>query len=306
MGRRWPNPVTAPRGVSSGRDPNQRLIGNRKNRGSGTAVLDIDITGVNVLADHFYAVAAIFDEAATGVLDVCADIGIGEARRLVHKRTWATHDSINKEPGVWGHPERGEWSIRFGPTTFYSPFLEYGTIHAPPYPFMGPAGDMAEVAFYATIIGMIKLLDSNSAGTGFGSFGGGKGAPVLNDPRVHSIFGKYRSFLYSTAKALGDVSVFGGRGFLGPIRAQMYGLARLLGDVQAGMTGTIRTRVVNRLHGRVTGRIIGFGSASLSHSASYSAFVGGAGGHRIYQRVAGRFGSGGFNPQTLIGRILPP
>ena len=280
-------------------------------RQSTRDVLEIDITGVNVLANHFEAVAGIFMEAVPAVLDVTADIGIARAKELVHKRTWATHDSINKDPGVvdWGHT--GNWYIDYGPTTFYAPFLEYGVSRRgggfnKPYPFMIPSGDMAEVALYASVIGLVSLLDSNTGGMGFTSAGGAAGRPVLTDGRIQSPFGKYRSFLYSTAKALGDVSVFGGRGVLGPVRSSMYRLARLMGDIQAGMTGTVNRRIVNRLHGRVTGRIIGFGSASLSHSASYSAFVGGASGHRIYQRVAGRFGSGGFNPQTLIGRILPP
>jgi len=269
-------------------------------------VLEIDVTGVNVLANHFAAVEAIFVDALPGVLDVTADIGIEEARRLVRKRTWATHDSINKDPGVVSWAHTGNWYVDYGPTTFYSPFLEYGTATRAAFPFMIPSGDMAEVALYSSIIGLVALLDTNTGGMGFTSAGGAAGRRVLNAPQIQSPFGKYRSFLYSTAKALGDVSVFGGRGVFGPLRAQMYSLARMLGDVQSGMTGTVRARVVRRLHGRVTGRIIGFGSASLSHSANYSAFVGGASGHRIYQRAAGRLGSGGFNPQTFIGRILPP
>ncbi len=274
-------------------------------------VLEIDVTGVNVLANHFDAVASIFVEAVPAVLDVTADIGIQRAKELVQKRTWATHDSINKDPGVVDFGHTGNWYIDYGPTTFYAPWLEYGVSRHgggfnKPYPFMIPSGDMAEVALYASVIGLVSLLDSNTGGMGFSSAGGAAGRQVLNDSRIKTPFSKYRSFLYSTAKALGDVSVFGGRGVLGPLRSNMYQLARLMGDVQSTMNGLISRRVVNRLHGRVTGRIIGFGSQSLSHSASYSAFVGGASGHRIYHRLAGRFGSGGFNPQNVLGRILPP
>lgn len=275
-------------------------------RASTKDILDIDVSGVNVLANHFAAVEAILADALPAVLDVTADIGIKRARELVRKRTWATHDSIDKGDGVMNFGHTGNWYVDYGPDTFYSPFLEYGTAKRDAFPFMIPSGDMAEVALYASIIGLVSLLDSNTGGMGFTSAGGPAGRQVLGNSRVQSPFGKYRSYLYSTAKALGDVSVFGGRGFLGPLRGQMYSLARLMGDVQAGMTGTVSRRVIARLHGRVTGRLIGFGSASLSHSGTYSAFVGGSSGHRIYQRVAGRLGSGGFNPQSIMSRILPP
>jgi hypothetical protein len=82
--------------------------------------------------------------------------------------------------------------------------------------------------------------------------------------------------------------VFGGRSFLGPIRTRMYHLARSIGDVSSVMNGTLNTRISNRLSGRVTGRIVGYGSASLSSGKTYSAFPGGEGGRRVYQRVVGR------------------
>ena len=34
-----------------------------------------------------------------------------------------------------------------GPTTYYAPFLEYGTYKMPPRPFMGPAADQVEPGF---------------------------------------------------------------------------------------------------------------------------------------------------------------
>lgn len=282
-------------------------------RQSTRDVLDIDVSGVNVLANHFHAVAGILADALPAVLDVTADIGIERARELTKPniRTGATYNSINKDPGVMNFGHTGNWYIDYGPTTFYSGFLEYGVERHgggfnQPYPFVIPSGDMAEVALYASIIGLVSLLDSNNAGAGIGFAGGVAGRRALNSPGVKSPMGRYRSFLYTTAKALGDVSVFGGRGFLGPLRGQMYSLARMMGDIQAGMSGAVAGRVIRRLHGRVTGRLIGFGSASLSHSATYSAFVGGSSGHRIYQRVAGRLGSGGFNPQSIMSRILPP
>ena len=66
-------------------------------------------------------------------------------------------------------------------------------------------------------------------------------------------------------------------------------MARLLGDVNAGMTGAIGQRISHRLRGRATGRLAGFGSASLSASKSYTGSF--TGGQRIYNRFVGRLSS---------------
>lgn len=258
----------------------------------------MEIIGLNVLAQHFEVLSQAFPSFAVGILDVVSDIGIEEARALVgwkgdtrfKNRTGETRRSINKSPGVISKPALGEWSVRYGPTTFYSPFLEYGTVHARPYPFMLPSADLIEPVFFQSVMAFINLVVNGADGAV--GMGGGIGGRALNDPRIKGSFSGLRSMLYSTAKALGDISVIGGRGVFGPLRATMYSLARGLGDVSSIMNRTIGTRITNRLGGRVTGRIIGFGSHSLSYSRTYSAFPGGSGGHRIYQRIAGRFGVG--------------
>lgn len=299
MPRRWPNPVSAPRNVSTGRDANRRLIGNLSRHGAGTSAYIVEVQGINALAEHFLNYALAFDSFAVQMLDVAADIGIEEAKAMVgwrgdkrfQDRSGATRDSINKSPGVIAKPNIGEWSVRYGPTTFYAPFLEYGTVHARPYPFMIPSGDMVEPIFLNAVISFINLLVTGGEGSASVTGSGGR---IMNHPQIKGSFSSLRTMLYSSSKFLGDVAVFGGRGFIGPARNLMLVTSRALGDVSSIMNRTVSTRISNRLGGRVTGRIIGFGSSTLSYSRTYSAFPGGAGGHRVYQRVAGRFGVGGL------------
>ena len=304
--------MATPRSVAAGRPPNKRLIGNRKGRGPGTSVLVAEVQGANAVADHLIVIGQLFDQFAPAILDIIADVGIEVARDFVPSpegyptlglgrnpgnypnfgryATGATWESINKAPGVISKPGRAEYSVRVGPTTFYAPFLEYGTIWMSPRPFMMPAGDVMEKLLFESFKAFAKLVGLTHAPTQIGNVQGPSGN-VLADQRVHSPFTQARSFLYSTSKFLGDISVFGGREMFGPARALTLSLARSLGDVSAIMSGAIGSRVTNRLGGRVTGKISGFGSASLQHSKSYSGFAGGASGHRIYQRVVGRFGS---------------
>lgn len=38
--------------------------------------------------------------------------------------------------------DRSDAIFEIGPETFYSRFLEYGTVKMPPHPFVGPSGDL--------------------------------------------------------------------------------------------------------------------------------------------------------------------
>lgn len=277
------------------RNPNKRIMGNRKGRGPGTTAYIVEVQGANALADHFWAIGEFYPTFAPALLEVVGELGIETARKYVPYRSGATYESINMEPGVIGKGNIGEYSIRFGPTTFYSPFLEYGTIFMAPRPFMGPAGDLAEIVTIKSVIEFIKLVDSNAGGMGFGSGSGGEVSQVLGDSRIRSPFTGIRTFLYSTSKFLGDVAVFGGRELVGPVRRSALMLGRMTGDVSSVMSGTISTRVSNRLRGRAIGHITGFGSASISFEKTYSAFPGGSSGHRIYSRVVGRYSNVGFS-----------
>lgn len=264
----------------------------------GKHLYHVEVQGANALAQHFNAMAGLVDSFAPQLLDVVSDIGIETAQELVPVSdiTEAGHvhtrDTINKSPGV--HQRRGFWIVEFGPTTHYAPFLEYGTRFMAPRPFMIPAGDLAEQVLIASIVEFVKLLDTNSGGAGFGS-GNVAAGKALQDPRVKSSLGGFRSGLYSGAKFLGDVSVFGGREVIGPMRGLMYNMARSMGDVSSVVQGTMDTRISRRLTGRAAGRIAGYGSASLSTGSTYSAFPGGGGGRRIYQRSIGRATSSGIS-----------
>lgn len=268
-----------------------RIMGNLAHRGPGTTMFVLELQGANVVANELFGAAAIFPDFVTQLLDVAADIGIDEARRFVQVETGATRDSINKQPGVWAKPERGEWSIRYGPTTFYSPFLEYGTVHARPYPFMIPSADIVQPLFVAAVGEFVSLIAYGRST--------GAGGRITNHPTMQGNFTAMRTFLYSTSKFLGDVAVFGGRRILGPPRAMMLSMARGLGDISSTMNNTLGSRFRARLTGRVSGHIVGFGSASLSHSKTYSGFIGGTAGHRIYQRAAGRFTNLGLSRNNL-------
>jgi HK97 gp10 family phage protein len=280
------------------RPPNKRLIGNRKSKGPGTSFYEVQLIGANTLMEHFWVMGQLWDSFAPGLLEVTGEIGIEIAREHVPVDTGETRDSINMDPGVIAKSNIGEYSIRVGPTTFYSPFLEYGTMFMAPRPFMMIAGDAMERIVIKSTIEFIKLVDTNTAGMGFGG-GADLTGRALSDSRVRSPVSGARTFLYSTSKALGDIAVFGGREFLGPIRGSMLSLAKGLGDVGSAMTGTIGTRVSNRLRGRAIGHLSGFGSASLTAEKTYSGFAGGSAGHRVYARVAGRYGNLGFSGTNL-------
>lgn len=279
--------MATPRGTNT-----KRRMGNLPGRGPGTTAYMVEMQGFNVLSDHFLAMAMLGDSFFPQLLDVTSDIGIELAKELVpvsnidEEGHVHTRDTINKSPGVMDKGG-GVWSVRYGPTTHYSPFLEYGTRFMAPRPFMIPSGDLAEAVLMASIAEFLKLFDTNNSGMGFGS-GNPLAGRALRDPRIKGSVGGLRSMLYSSAKFLGDVSVFGGREIFGPARGRMYSMARMLGDTSSVMQGTLNQRISHRLSGRATGKIAGFGVASLSHGASYSAFPGGAGGRRVYQRVVGR------------------
>lgn len=280
--------------------PPARIGGKARNLGSTHYV--VEIQGANALSEHFWALSQMWDPFAQGLLEVVGEIGIEVARENVPVRTGATRDSINMAPGVMPFEGTG-YMIEVGPTTFYSPFLEYGTIKMAPRPFMVIAGDAMEVLTVNSVIEFLKLVDTETGGSGFGGGAGvgGKGlGRVMSDPRVRNPFSRHRTFLYSGSRFLGDIAVFGGREVLGPVRASMLGMAKSLGDIGSIMNATLTTRITNRLRGRAVGRLTGFGSASLSHAKAYSGFPGGEGGHRVYQRAVGKFGTNvGFSSMSL-------
>lgn len=300
----------------SGRERFSSIGPGRGNQGITSTLTRIEIQGANVLYEHFMAAAALVEATMPEILNVVGDLGVEHARSLVPYDTGATHDSITIVGGSSKSVSRtsnltgnslSQWWVDIGPETFYAPFLEWGTVNMTPRPFMIPAADLMEVVLVASVNAIMNVvIEGQSASLSGG--GGAAGSRVLSDPRVANPFSSLRGFLYSSAKALGDISIIGGRGIFGPLRSSMYSLARGLGDVGSIMNQTLSTRITNRLRGRVTGRIIGFGSASLSFGKTYSAFPGGAAGHRVYQRFLGSHtslaGVSAFGSSSLIDKFF--
>ena len=251
----------------------------RRVRG-GFSQTTIEVQGLNAVIEHLYTVAALTNQLAPGVVDFYADVVVHNARQFVRKKTWATHDSI-KSSGVVTS-QMGDFSAWISAESVPARFLEFGTINMPAYPFMIPAIDMIEKDFIRAFIDIAKIPDQLSSRVSLSG-------DVGRDSRVKSPISSLRSGLYSTSKFLGDIAVFGGRGAISPIRSFAITTARLLGDVNAAMTGQIGARFSTRLRGRATGRLAGFGSASLTASKSYSGSF--TGSQRIYNRFVGRLSS---------------
>ena len=248
-----------------------------RNKRSSFSGVTFEIQGLNVLTEHWFVVAQLTDELAPGVLDFYADIITHNARQFVRKDTWATHDSIDKGDGVMRFGN-GDYEVDIGADTLQARFLEWGTVNQPAYPFMVPALDMSEKHYQRAFLDIIKIACTIN---GKASLRGDVG----RDGRIRSPISRARSGLYSLSKALGDISVFGGREFLSPIRQFALLAARGIGDVDSAMKGAMGARISRRLRGRATGRLQGFGSASLSASRTYTGSVG---GQRIYNRFVGR------------------
>lgn len=239
----------------------------------------IEVRGLGAVIEHWFAVSQLTLELTPQVLDFYADVIVHNGRQFVRKKTWATHDSITKDPGV-EQISHGNFYVDMGPTTFYSRFLEWGTIHAPAYPFMLPAIDLAEPDFIKAMADVAAIADYMGGPISVGT--------ASSDPRVKSPIQRLRGSLYSISKALGDVAVFGGRAQVVGVRSFAIDMARMLGDVQSIMSGTLSSRISTRLRGRATGRLRGYETATLNFAQTYSGFPGGEGGHRIYNRFMGR------------------
>lgn len=185
----------------------------------------------------------------------------------------ALRDSINHY--MW---TEGQWRLGFnaGPSVFYAPFVHWGTATQQPNPFMSRANDVIEPQFRA---------GAREVGRVF------SGLRKLSPPYSQAtagVFGQYRKYLYSAEKALGDIQPFGLTSLLSGPRGQLLRGARLLGDLDSVMTNTIGMRVTRRLEGRISGKLIGFGRVPFQGGGSYSSFIGGRVGARIYQRQAAK------------------
>lgn len=180
----------------------------------------------------------------------------------------ALRDSISYNMWTQG----GAVGFDSGPTVFYAPFVHFGTSRQMPNPFMFKASDEMEPMFRQGVAEIAKVFDA---------------ARSLSAPYTQptaSTFAKYRAYLYSAEKALGDLGAIGLSPILSGPRTGLLNAARALGDIDAVMSNTVGSRITARLTGRATGRIIGFGRRPFQGGGTYSSFIGGSVGSRIYQR----------------------
>lgn len=114
--------------------------------------MSVDVSAVLALGRDLGKVGPVTVlRARRAMLKTANDIA-ATAKGLAPVDTGATRNSI-------GVTDRGT-SVEIGPTTDYSPYLEFGTSRMPPRPFMAPALDRHAQAFEQAI----DQLASNGLG----------------------------------------------------------------------------------------------------------------------------------------------
>jgi HK97 gp10 family phage protein len=237
---------------------------------------EVTVRGLNTVIQHFDAIASLTGELLFWGADRSGELvrDYAKANHPWTNRTFDTEKSIHHN--VFTTPD--SVGMEAGPTTFYAPFLEFGTIKAKPFPFMIPALDFYTPSWLAYCLDVAGLADNFKWPS----------PDYASHERVRSGFSQIRSLLYTSAKALGDVAVLGGREIISPVRASLYAGARALGDISAVTGGTVGSRISRRLVGRITASGLGVGRVSMFGGNTYSSQVGGTAGPRIYSRIAGR------------------
>lgn len=247
----------------------------------------INVTGANVVSAHAQAFAALMPGAIWTIQSNTGQFATEAAKSIVPVDTSPSRDDLVTRDTIHhqmdfkqGGSNSGTFIVRVGPTTFYAPFIEYGLgghAHIGPRPFMTDAFFRIAPHWYAAFVELGRVAR------------GGKFS--INEPLygsdLNAYLGKWRKWLYTREKQLGDITPLG----LGPStsaqRALAIGTARLLGDIQAYVGKTVGLRFQRRLTGKVTGRLIGFGSHTIFTNVNYRTQI--AAGPRIYNRVAGRY-----------------
>ncbi len=251
--------------------------------------MTITLQGARAIEQHFAAVAVAAQVMSPFFVGLFGGF-LQETAKAIHepnRDTGDTYESITagREPGQapFVFFSDGGFNVDVGPSTPYSPFLEFGFIHWRTgdfiiNPFMIPAADAVSGIFFDAFVQMAEIAAHRT------TFSGAAGAG-------NALFGQFRGFLYNYSKFLGDVQVFGG---FGPGVAASRGAAlkgaRVLGDVDAGMRSAIGSRVTHRFVGRFAAQGIST-SISTSLSGPSSSYIGSSG--RLYNRIRGRaFGRG--------------
>jgi len=251
--------------------------------------MTITIQGARAVEQHFAAVALAAGVMSPFFVGLFAEF-LAETAKAIHEPNRDTGDTYNsitagQEPGQPPHVFfiDGGPAADIGPSTLYSPFLEFGFIHWRSgdfiiNPFMIPAADAVAPLFFDAFTQLAEIAANRTSFTGAASVG-------------NALFGPFRSFLYNYSKFLGDVQVFGG---FGPgVAASRGGAlrgARVLGDVDAGMRGAIGRRVTHRFVGRFAAQGLST-TVNATLSGPSSSYIGSS--NRLYNRIRGRaFGRG--------------
>lgn len=245
----------------------------------------INVRGANVVSAHAQAFTALLPGAIANIQSNTGLFATQAAQSIVPVDVSPSRDDIVTRNTI--HPQldhsigadQGSITVRIGPTTFYAPFIEYGLgghSHIGPRPFMTDTFFRIAPHWYQAFIELGKVAR------------GGKF--IINEPlygaSLNAYLGKWRKWLYTREKQLGDINPLG----IGPSTAAQRGFAiataRILGDIQAAVGRTVGLRFQRRLTGKVTGRLIGFGSHTIFTNVNYQTRI--SLGPRIYNRFAGR------------------
>lgn len=106
---------------------------------------DMHVEGgdLRALAAELTAAGPLARLKATRVVRKAAYDVVAGGQQRVPVDTGATRNSIHAT--FWRHGD--EFGADIGPTTSYSPYLEFGTSRMPPRPYMGPALDKVSGPF---------------------------------------------------------------------------------------------------------------------------------------------------------------
>lgn len=227
--------------------------------------------GANVLAEHFYAMAAIYLPVTQQLTHYFGALmaEYAKAIHMPHIKTQATYDSIKSEP----IPIIGGAGVQVSVATEQAKFLEFGFVHYRSgafihYPFMMPAADAVAPMLVDALQQFMQIASWRKFFTGPAAAAGG------ND-----ILGSIRGSLYSYSKFAGDIQVLGFGG-LSKSRGLAIKGAKGIGTLQAAQHGTMMARIVRIGVGRIGG--------SALRGGDFSGGFGSGPAGRIYNRISGR------------------
>ncbi len=254
------------------------------------------IQGLNVVAEHAQAVEAMLPGAIGVIHSVTGRFSVMEAQRAIAEMGAVDTGDTLRSIHARMITNRGTVATTIGPTTFYSPLIEFGL--GPHYPY-GPRPFMSE-SFSVVLPHHLAALRE------LAMVASGPSKSIRNkhySGDVNSYLSKIRAHLYSIEKQIGDIVPMGGAfNFHLPGQGFREGLiltARALGDIQSVVGSAVGARFVRRLQGKVTGRLVGIGSHTVSATTTVGARISFA--ERQYNKIALPAMSRFVSQSTLFG-----